>query len=361
MAACQSHFNQIARLMAKAFRAKNMTEMHDKLCHKIVHMEAHELDVVSGVDVQMHNVVATADSMEWDFDLKNLWLTPQRWTMMVRQYVPRDGLLEWIEKITKHIGVKGRGTATLRLNEVKARGGEKFGNKESRRWGACMLAVTYTATPKPQITLYSRTSYLGYLSGLDLSIAWMCGKYLAGELGIKMEDISFVWFNGTMQYHNFKSMAYLLNHPDPEKRKQYRRWLRFSETKLRETGDWDYVNSRSALRLSRVWLQKLILMDQQGLTLGDMSYNTYRRIRRRYHTEVMGYEKAQTFEGWSYYKTGPKAGEEKEFFKAYQPLSSCKINDLDFKGIHLPYAPGTYGAPLLVMGDEDFSFDEDED
>ncbi len=248
----------------------------------------------------------------------------------------------------------------LRLKEVLPRGGEAFGNKQSRRWGACMLAVSYKAIPRPQITLYSRTSYLGYLSGLDLSVAWMCGKYLAGELGLKMEDISFVWMNEAMQYHNFKSMAYLLNHPDPELRRKYRRWIRFSEAKLRDIGDWDYVNSRPAIKLSRSWMQKLILMDQQGLTLGDMTYNTYRRIRRRYHTEVLGYERAQEFEGWSYFKKGPRLGEQKEFFPAYKPLSSVKIDDLDFKGIHLPYAPGTYGAPLLVMGDTIDLEDDDE-
>src|SRR5690606_2914293 len=163
------------------------------------------------------------------------------------------------------------------------------------------------------------------------------------------------------QYHNFKSMAYLLNHPDPERRKQYRRWIRFSEAKLLETGDADYVLSRPAIKLSRTWMQRLILMDQQGLTLGDMTYNTYRRIRRRYHTEVLGYERAQTFEGWSYYKTGPKQGEQKEFFKAYLPLDSVKIADLDFSAIHLPYAPGEYGAPLLVQGDDlDLELDDDE-
>lgn len=347
--------------MIHAYKAPTMTKLHDKLCHHIVHADETQLDVISGVDVQIHNVIASADSMEWDFDLKNLWLTPSRWTMMVRQYVPREGLIEWIEKITKHIGTKQRGIAMLRLNEVLPRGGEKFGNKESRRWGGCMLGISYKAIPRPQITLYSRTSYLGYLSGLDISVAWMCGKYLAGELGCRVEDFSFVWMNEAMQYHNFKSMAYLLNHPDPVQRKEYRRWIRFSENKLRELEQWDYVNSRPAIRLSRTWMQKLILMDQQGLTLGDMTYNTYRRIRRRYHTEVLGYEKAQEFAGWSYYKKGPQIGEQKEFFDAYKPLPSTLISTLDFKGIYLPYAPGTYGAPLLVQGDDFDDLDDGED
>ncbi len=325
-----------------------MTDLHDRLCHKLVHATPDELDVISSVDVQVHNVIAEAERMEWDFDLKNLWLTKNRWTMMVRQYVPRQDFIEWLEKCTKYIGIKGRGIALMRTNVVKPRGGAAFGNKESRRWGSCMLAISYKAIPRPQITLYSRTSYLGYLSGLDISVAWMCGRYLAGELGVDVEDFSFVWMNEAMQYHNFKSMAYLLNHPDPELRRQYRRWIRFSEKKLKETGDWDYVQDRPAIMLSRNWMQRLILMDQQGKTLGDMTYNTYRRIRRRYHTEVLGYERAKEFEGWSYYTKGPQVGEKKEFFKAYQPLESVTIDQLDFSGIHLPYDPGNYSAPVVV-------------
>ena len=347
----------------KAYKADTLSELHDKLCHRLVHATREELDVVSTVDVQIHDVIAGCDTMEWDFDLKNLWLTPQRWTMMVRQYVPRQDFLDWLEKCTKHIGLKGRGIALLRTNVVKPRGGEQFGNKESRRWGSCMISVSYKAIPKPQITLISRTSYLGYLSGLDISIAWMMGKYLAAELGCEVEDFAFVWMNEAAQYHNFKSMAYLLNHPDPVKRRQYRRWIRFSEMKLRDEGDWDYVSEKPAIMLSRAWMQRLIKMDKEGLTLGDMTYNTYRRIRRRYHTEVLGYERAQEFEGWSFYKKGPKAGEQKEFFKAYLPLESVKIADLDFKGIHLPFNPGEYGAPLLVQGngDTDLEFDDDDE
>jgi len=88
-----------------------------------------------------------------------------------------------------------------------------------------------------------------------------------------------------------------------------------------------------------------------------MNYNTYRRIRRRYHTEVLGYETAQTFEGWSYYKQGDKAGEEKEFFKAYQPLPHVDIHDLDFSPIGMPLTGG-YGVDYIEGNDEEEDDDE---
>jgi hypothetical protein len=340
------------------YEAPTLTLLHDHLCDQIINASEKELDVVSAVDVQFHNVIAQADSMEWDFDLKNLWLTPQRWSMMSKQYIDPVRFQEWLTMCTRHLGTKHRGIALMRTNEVKARGGPAQGNKETRRWGSCMLALSYKAIPEPQITLYSRTSYLGYLSGLDLSVAWMCGYYLAGELGCKVEDFKFVWMNEAMQFHNFKSLAYMLNHEDPKRRKRYRTWLTASDEKLEKKGRMEEVLERPAVKLSRVWMQRLMKMDRDNLTLGDMTYNTYRRIRRRYHTEVLGYEEACKYEGWSHYKMGPQAGEQKEFFKAYKPLASVTIHSLDFKRLGLPYNPGGYGE---ILEDIEPDLEEEDD
>lgn len=342
----------------KAYKATTMTELHDKLCHSLIHATEEQLDVISSVDVQAHHVMGYAESMEWDFNLKWLWLTPSRWTMMVRQYIDPEELQAWIAKCKQHIRLNGRGQAMMRFKEVKPRGGPAHGNKESRRWGGCMSTLSYRATPRPIITFVSRTSYLGYLSGLDLSVAWMCASYLADELGCDVEDFEFVWINEAAQYHNFKSMAYLLNHPDPKRRKRYRRWLTMSEKKLKKRGDWEKIQAFPAIMLTRGWLAKMIQLDKDGATLGDMSYNTYRRIRRRYHTEVLGYEVAQQFEGWSYHKKGEKKGEQKEFFKAYKPLPDCLISTRDLSGIGMPR--GEKGELVEDLVEEDYEDADDE-
>lgn len=340
----------------RAYRSETLTSLHEALCHNIVHAPKAKLDVISSVDVQIHNVIAEAESMAWEFDLKNMWLTPSRWSMMAKQYVDPVELKIWLDKCSARIGRKGRGIGMMRTKTVAARGGPEQGNKETRRWGSCMLAVSYKALPRPQITLYSRTSYLGYLGALDLSVAWMCGRYLAEAIGMDVEDMSFVWMNEAMQYHNFKSLAYLLNHQDEAQRQQYRDILMIEDLHdLSEELQQQYRQA-PALQLTRKWLQKLMLEDKQGKTLGDMSYNTYRRIRRRFHTEVMGYDYAQGFEGWSYYKKGPREGEPKEFFKAYQPLPHTFIHDLDFSKIGMPLN-GEYGAEF--EGD-DYEEDDDE-
>jgi len=321
----------------KSFHAPTLTELNLQLCKELVWATKEELDLVTTVDVQMHNTISQADSMAWEFDLKDLWLTKSRWTMMCIQYLDVNDLQAWIERCASKIGTKGRGICVLRTKMVAARGGAATGhtNKESRRWGSCMLAISYKAKPKPQITLYSRTSYMGYLGALDLTVAYMCGKYLAAAMGIRVEDFQFVWMNEALQFHNFKSMAFLLNHPYKEQRKLYRRLILKKDKKLSEE-ELLMVKSSPALILTRKWMGNMLELDRKGSHLGEMNYNTYRRIRRRYHTEVKGFEFAQQFEGWSTYKQGPKVGKNKEFFKAYQPLVSVPVSTLDFSRLGLP-------------------------
>lgn len=341
----------------RTYRAATLTELHNDMCHHIVNAPESELDVITTVDVQIHNVMAEADSMAWEFDLKNMWLTPSRWTMMCNQYLDPDELKAWVERCASKIGTSGRGIAVMRTKMVAPRGGPAQGNKETRRWGSCMLAISYKAKPKPQITLYSRTSYLGYLGALDLSVAWMCARYLAAAMNISVEQISFVWMNEAIQYHNFKSLAYLLNHPDKKQQKRYRRLMMRKESKLKDK-DHEALAASPALRLSRKWMQGMMQLDMDGKTLGDMTYNTYRRIRRRFHTEVMGLKYAQKFEGWSRYKAGPKKGKKKEFFKAYGPLPETPIEKLDFSRLGMPLTGVT---PLDYSGGDDEENEEDDE
>lgn len=341
----------------KTFHAATMTELHDLMCTTLIEAPAEDLDVISTVDVQIHNVIAEAESMDWDFDMKSMWLTKSRWTMMVNQYLDAEEVEAWVNRCTEKIGRKGRGIAVMRTKTVAARGGAATGhtNKETRRWGSCMLALSYKALPTPQITLYSRTSYLGYIGALDLTVAWMAGKYLADAMGMDVKDIKFVWMNEAIQWHNFKSLAFLLNHPNKKRRKAYRR-LMMKPTKKLTPEELDMLEQYPAMKLSRKWLAKVIQEDKDGRTYGDMTYNTFRRIVRRYHTEVHGLEYAQQFEGWSVHKKGEKAGENKEYFKAYGPLPSVHNTTLDFSMLEKKGA--SLGGVEFVGGDDEDDDDE---
>jgi hypothetical protein len=339
------------------FQSATMTDMYQDLTDALIHGTEETLDLISSVDVQIHDVVAEADSMVWDFDLKDAWLTGSRWSMMVKQYLDPAELENFIGLATSRIGLKNRGVAVLRTNKVKPRGGASTGhtNKQTRTWGSCMLNISYKAIPVPQITLYSRTSYLGYIGALDIGIAYKVGEYLARELGTDVSKFRFVWYNQAVQWHNFKSLAFMLNHVDEGKREHYRRLLIAPSGHL-TVAEKREVLSHDAIKLSRKWLQKVIREDATGRTYGDFSYNTFRRIVRRFHTEVYGLEHAKTFEGWSHYKQGERTGEQKEYFKAYGALPSVDIHGLDFGKIGMP-ANRKYGDPF-VGGEEEDEDDE---
>lgn len=343
--------------MPKAFQASTLTALHDNLCDRLIHATRDEIDLITSVDVQIHDTISVAKSMEWDFNLKDMWLTKGRWSMMVRQYLDPEDLEVWLAKCVTGIGLKGRGICVLRTKVVRSRGGAHVGNRETRRWGSCMLALSYKAIPVPTISLHSRTSYLGYIGALDLSVAWMAARYLAKEFDIPVDRFKFVWYNEALQWHNFKSLAYMLNHHDPAKRKKYRRLMLMSEAKLTDD-EMLYVTSSPALSMSRTWMQKVIDEDRRGDTYGDMTYNTYRRIRRRYHTEVRGLEFAQKFEGWSYHNKGEELGQQKEYFKAYRPLPSVDIHDCDFSAIRMPMDQ-EFGQ--VYEGNADIDEEEDEE
>jgi hypothetical protein len=163
-------------------------------------------------------------------------LTKSRWSMMARQYLDPADVQAWIDLSTSRIGSKGRGTAVLRTKTVKPRGGAATGhtNKETRRWGSCMLNLSYKAIPRPTITLHSRTSYLGYIGALDLTVGWMLGRYLANEMNLSHSNMRFVWMVESTQWHNFKSLAYALNHTDEDRRQMFRRLLIKPLSKLTE-------------------------------------------------------------------------------------------------------------------------------
>jgi hypothetical protein len=291
--------------------------------------------------------------MVWDFNLKDAWLTKSRWSMMVKQYIDPQELENFIGLCTSRIGLRDRGVAVLRTKVVKPRGGAATGhsNKQTRTWGSCMLNISYKAIPVPQITLYSRTSYLGYIGALDIGVAYKVGEYLARELGVDVKKFKFVWYNQAIQWHNFKSLAFMLNHVNDDKREHYRRLLIVPSGEL-TVAEKKEILGHDAIKLSRKWLQKVIREDATGRTYGDFSYNTFRRIVRRFHTEVYGLEYAQGFEGWSHYKQGPQQGQQKEFFKAYGALPDVDIHGLDFGNIGMP-ANRRYGDPFIGGGEED--------
>lgn len=295
--------------MLHAFKFKTATQLHERITHKLAYSSADELDFWSSVDVHFCNIIARAESFQWEFDLKDLWLTQARWNTMVRQYINPFALESWLNVIEDRMSTaskKSRGMALMRTNQVQMR---QHGGKVSRRWGSCMLAVSFRRIPEPQITLYSRTSYFGYLASLDISVAYACAQLVSERTGVPVSDMSFVWMMEDAQY-SFKSMAYLFNNPDL-----------YPDLQSCDTASKVSQEDSPGLYLSAKWWETFRKEDENGVLYGDMTWGACRRVRKRWHTEVFGYDYGEPFEG------GRTQG------NRYKPLPSIPSDTLDFSAL----------------------------
>lgn len=305
---------------AHHYSSGTLTDLHTNICDSLAYGSMDEMDMVTSVDVQKHNVMAVAESMDWDFDLRDLWLTRSRWTTMIRQYINPVALETWLNSVEAKMQGRKRGVSVMRTNEVQKRSSPKKGDSGTRvwrAWGSCMLAIGYRAMPRPQITLHSRTSYLGYIGALDLSVAYVCARLIAERVGLSVENIQFVWHLEAAQFHGFKSLAYLL--ADDERRGDF---MAIEVGDGSSPEDKAFRRETPSLYISRKWMNSFEREDEKGLRYGDMNFGQTRRIRKRYHTEVLGYDYGEPFEGGGHASNSQN--------KRFKPLPSCPASTLNF-------------------------------
>ena len=289
--------------MIHTYRYRTVTGLHEGLAGELLFGTRAELDDANSVDVQFHNVIAEADSFSWDYRVDRLWVPATRWTTMVRQYVDPQALVSWLDLVQGRFPSSKRGIAVLRTNTVRSR---QTGRGVTRRWGSCMLSLSVRVKPKPQITLHSRTCYLGYLSVLDLSVAYVCAKLAAQRIGIAVTDFSFVWQLEMAQFHGFRCLAWPLGSQDITSE-----FLGHDEDRRRYPG----------IYIARQWHDRLCKLDADGVPYGDMKFSSYKRIRRRWHAQMFDPEFCQQFAG------GVGDG------RPYKRLPKLHVDDLDFSPI----------------------------
>jgi len=262
----------------------SMTQLHDTLCQMLLYGHRTNYDWVTNTDVVIEHVMAEAETMEWECDISRYWLPKSRWTMMVRQYLDPEGVREWLTQVKKRAEVKNANRMVLRTRTVAA---SFRGNATTRSLGSCMLSLSISLQPQPTVLLHSRTGYLGYLSPMDWSVAYHCGRLAAQEIGLNIADFRFVWFVETIQYHRFRTIAYPLG--DAVERKRFR-------TAVMQAKEDGTLQDYTALHRNWEQYQKWLKADKEGLSYDTMSpYRSYQRPRKRYHSQVKGVEYARQY------------------------------------------------------------------
>lgn len=328
--------------MINAYSFSNPIEAHDAMCEQLIwgdNTGEIDYDWTHGTEVGLHNVGIHCESIDYDYNLKSLWVPPSRWSMMVRQYIDPDALDDCLAKIEermsgpKYGGRQGRGIATLRTRMVQGKG---TGRGVRRRWGSCMLNLSFRRNPVPTVSLHSRTTYFGYLALVDVTVARTFAKRCSDITGIPLSKIEFVWTLDLSQFHGFRSLAWMLGNDEIRTEMDKHVKNRLSFASRRAPGN--QVGWRKALD----GYARILKSDEAGKLYGDESFSSFARVRRRFHTEVYGVDYAAQFEGGTRNRGGKGS---------FNPLPDLWASTLDFSALNGRAGDGTF------FDDED---DEDE-
>lgn len=220
------------------------------------------LDLVGSADTISYDNVLSCDSMAFDLDMgRDLWLNKQRWTKLVRDYVEKDELLRFLrktEELANGQGAKGACTTMF------ARNVERYSKRH--RWGNCMLAFTYRGNVRretPTLVLHSRVSYIAYIGGLDLALAYVLARSIGQRVGITPEEFAFRWHVDALQFHGFKSLPMLYKH-------EY----------IADLEEPDMRANYPTMKLVGKWYDKIKEFHEAGIT--DNKYGPLKRVMRRY-------------------------------------------------------------------------------
>lgn len=306
--------------MINVFRYPTMADAHQGMCERLFlgDTPGRDYDWSHGAGVGLHDVVIEADSFEYNMDLKRLWIPPSRWTMMVRQYIHPDALdhcLGMVEQFMtgKHGGNQAKGIAILRTRPVQGRG---TGKNVRRRWGSCMLNLAYRALPTPTVTLNSRTTYFGYLAAVDVAVAHAFARRVSAITGTPVGAMRFVWRLDRAEFHSFRSLAWVLG--DPELKAMVDEDVYDRRSLSARPGKGVQVGYRKALD----GYSRLVTSDDRGTMYEDEKFSSFLRIRKRFHTEVMGPDHYQRFTSDNTSKG-----------KAFPPLPPLWSGDLGFENL----------------------------
>lgn len=250
----------ITKLMARAIRQQ---------------LDLETPDAVLNIETHLYHVHLKAHSCNYELDVgRELWLNQSRWSRLIKEYVPREGLERFIGQAKEIMSGQSRQGATANM---MFRDPDRYAKKH--RWGGCLMGATFRGSPKdedgPCITFYSRTTYMGYMALLDAAIAHVMARAIAGNV----REVSFQWIITSQQLHCFKTLPYIYSQPDLMK-------------KLESYGKREPVKGQTPPTWYHIikWYRKVIEAYREYGTdmLDHEKYGPFKRIKRRW-LEYKGY------------------------------------------------------------------------
>lgn len=182
------------------YRWDNLTDLWHGAADLIL-MGTKEEIVSNGLTQLIFDPVLAANSLEYEMDLaEDLWLTRGRFTSLQRDYIDPVSLRQFIGKAAEC------STQRAQISQMQCR--MKGQRHVAYRWGNCIIGFTFRAHPKPILTMFSRTSMITRIGGLDLALTMCIGKLIAEARGENYKDYGFVWHASSLQHSALQGVPY---------------------------------------------------------------------------------------------------------------------------------------------------------
>lgn len=198
--------------MAKHIHEVDMTAM----MHSAIRTQLNDPtpDAVLNIESHCYDLTLTAESCDYDIDIgKNVWLNKGRWSRLIREYVPREPMERFVAQGQEILSGDARQGATANM---MFRDPDRYAKKH--RWGGCIMGATFRGDGKrdhPTLTIFSRTTYIGYMGLLDAGIGHVLARMISGG---DASRIHFRWVISSSQLHCFKTLPFIYSQPDLMKR-----------------------------------------------------------------------------------------------------------------------------------------------
>jgi hypothetical protein len=191
-----------------------LTELWHSACDGLLFCKAEDLGYQSGATTGVFDCMLSTPSMEFDFDVgADLWLTKHRFAKLQKDYLDHDLTRAFVHKaasMTQNLAKRGTVTQmNTRVHGVQInQGGRK---KDNYKWGNCIFGYSFRPALKERavFSMHSRTSYISYMGGMDLALAYTLAKSIAELRGDDVREYGFRWMADSLQWYSIKSMAYI--------------------------------------------------------------------------------------------------------------------------------------------------------
>lgn len=193
--------------MIQMMGKKDLNEIFDRVMGDLLYCPQESVDLTRSPSIYSYDNLLKAESCQFSFDLAHIGLTKNRWARFLTQYVNKKELERWLQSVGDQ-----RGTI---VNLLRSTGetdvvpslyhlGEK-----GHRWGVCFLGVSFSKSPKPKLTLYSRTARMPTTAVMELTLVHHLAEEIQKRYEIKT-PIKFTWFCAAIHVTAWDVLPYLI-------------------------------------------------------------------------------------------------------------------------------------------------------